>query len=217
MATDQEILQQLSPALRSVLFPQQDIAFERLLQEIASRELLGGVDALPRDVFGHPTQDALMHQMNLANMLLQAGKIDEARQRVESILPFIQGRTITPQMRAALQDFALALASTREVPLEYVLQLVPSRAPGTYTIQSLLQDYAWRAALRDTLGVGIEPTTGQPGVLPRIMQWFSAAGTAQPGVLTSPVITALHVPEVSWIMRLLLNLLDEENNEDNNQ
>lgn len=219
MATVQDVLQQLNPVVRSALFPQQDIAIERIAQEIARQELLGGVDALPRDVFGQPTQDALLHHMNLANMLLQAGKIDEARQRVESILPFIQGRTPTPQMREALQNFALALASTREVPLETVLQFVPGRAPGTYTIQSALQDYAWRSALRGLTGVGIEPMTGQPGVLPQIMQWFSLTGASLPGVLTSPLATAAQVPAVRWIIQLLLDLLNigEGSEEDNNQ
>jgi len=219
VATVQEFLQQLGPAVVSALFPQQDIALEQIAQEIARQELLGGVDALPRDVFGQPTQDALLHHMNLANMLLQAGKIDEARQRVESILPFIQGRTITPQMRAALQSFALGLASTREVPLEDVLRLVPGRAPGTYTIQSALQDYAWRAALRDMTGVGIEPMTGQPGVLPQIMQWLSLTGASLPGVLTSAVVTAAESPAVRRFIQLLFDLLNigEESNEDNNQ
>ena len=219
MATAQEILQQLNPAVVGALFPQQDITLEQIAQEIARQELLGGVEAIPRNVFGRPTQDALLHQMNIANMLLQAGEIDEARQRVESILPFMQGRTLTPQMRGALQDFALALASTREVPLENVLQLVPGRAPGTYTIQSALQDYAWRSALRGLTGIGIDPMTGQPGVLPQIMQWLSLAGTSLPGVLTSPVATDAQFPTVRWIMQLLLDLLNigGENNEDNNQ
>lgn len=218
MATAQEILQQLNPAVVGALFPQQDITLEQIAQEIARQELLGGVEALPRNVFGRPTQDALLHQMNIANMLLQAGEIDEARQRVESILPFMQGRTLTPQMRGALQDFALALASTREVPLENVLQFVPGRAPGTYTIQSALQDYAWRSALRGLTGIGIDPMTGQPGVLPQIMQWLSLAGTSLPGVLTSPVATAAQ-SSAGWILRLLLDLLNigGENNEDNNQ
>lgn len=218
MATAQEILQQLNPAVVGALFPQQDITLEQIAQEIARQELLGGVEAIPRNVFGRPTQDALLHQMNIANMLLQAGEIDEARQRVESILPFMQGRTLTPQMRGALQDFALALASTREVPLENVLQLVPGRAPGTYTIQSALQDYAWRSALRGLTGIGIDPMTGQPGVLPQIMQWLSLAGTSLPGVLTSPVATAAQ-SSAGWILRLLLDLLNigGENNEDNNQ
>src|SRR5690606_223437 len=149
----------------------------------------------------------------------QADESDEARQRVEAIRPFMLGRTIKPQMRWALQDFALALASTREVPLENVLQLVPGRAPGTYTIQSALQDYAWRSALRGMTGIGIDPMTGRPGLLPQIMQWLSLAGASLPGVLTSPVVTAVQVPAVRWIMQLLLDLLNigGENNGDNNQ
>jgi len=219
VATVQEFLQQLNPAVRSALFPQQDITLEQIAQEVARQELLGGVGALPRNVFGRPTQDALLHEMNIANMLLQAGEIDEARRRVESILPFIQGRTPTPQMREALQNFALALASTREVPLENVLQLVPGRAPGTYTIQSALQDYAWRSALRGLTGIGIDPMTGRPGVLPQIMQWLSLTGASLPGVLTSAVATAAQSPVVMRIMQLLFDLLNigGENNEDNNQ
>src|SRR5690606_42139554 len=103
-------MQRLNPVVRYVLFPQQDVTLEQIAQEIARQELLGGVEGVPRNVFGRPTQDALLHQMNIANMLLQAGEIDEARQRVEFILPFIQGRTPTPQMTEALQNFALVLA-----------------------------------------------------------------------------------------------------------
>src|SRR5690606_12797528 len=156
-------MQQLNPVVRDVLFPQQDIAFERLLQEIARQELLGGVEALPRDVFGRPTQDALLHQMNIANMLLQAGRIDDAIQRVESILPFIQGATPTDQMARALQNFATALIGTQRVPMEEALRFVPQRRPGTYTMQALLDDYAWRSGLRGMMNVGIDPATGQPG------------------------------------------------------
>src|SRR5690606_37425152 len=105
------------------------------------------------------------------------------------------------------------------VPLENVLQLVPGRAPGTYTIQSALQDYAWRSALRGLTGISIDPMTGQPGVLPQIMQWLSLAGTSLPGVLTFPVATVAQFPSARWIMQLLLDLLNigGENNEDNNQ
>ena len=156
MATVQDVLQQFSPVVRNVLFPQQDVMIERIAQEIARQELLGGVEALPRNVFGRPTQDALLHQMNIANMLLQAGEIDDAIQRVESILPFIQGRTPTDQLAGALQNFATALIGTQRVPMEEALRFVPQRRPGTYTIQSLLDDYAWRSGLRGMMGLGID-------------------------------------------------------------
>lgn len=208
MATVQDVMQQLNPVVRNVLFPQQDIALEQIAQEIARQELLGGVEALPKNVFGRPTQDALLHQMNIANMLLQAGEIDEARRRAESILPFIQGATPTDQLARALQNFATALVSTRRVPVEEALQFVPQRRPGTYTMQSLLDDYAWRAGLRETMGIGIDPATGQPGVLPQIMQMLSLAGMALPGTLTSPIATATQVPVVRLLLGLLTGLAD---------
>lgn len=208
MATVQDVMQQLNPVVRNVLFPQQDIALEQIAQEIARQELLGGVEALPRNVFGRPTQDALLHQMNIANMLLQAGEIDEARRRAESILPFIQGATPTDQLARALQNFATALIGTQRVPMEEALQLVPQRRPGTYTMQSLLDDYAWRAGLREMMNVGIDPATGQPGVLPQIMQMLSLAGMALPGTLTSPIVTATQVPAVRLLLGLLTGLAD---------
>lgn len=211
MATAQEVqdvLQYLSPVVRDALFPQQDIAFERMLQEIARQELLGGVESLPRNVFGRPTQDALLHQMNIANMLLQAGEIDDAIQRVESILPFIQGRTPTDQLARSLQNFAAALISTQRVPWEEALRFVPQRRPGTYTLQALLGDYAWRAGLRELMNVGIDPATGQPGILPQFMQMLSLAGMALPGTLTSPVVTAAQVPAVRFLLALLTGLAD---------
>lgn len=208
MATVQDVMQQLSPVVRDVLFPQQDVMLERIAQEIARQELLGGVESLPRNVFGRPTQDALLHQMNIANMLLQAGEIDDAIQRVESILPFIQGRTPTDQLARALQNFATALASTRRVPMEEALRFVPQRRPGTYTMQALLDDYAWRAGMRELMNVGIDPATGQPGVLPQIMQMLSLAGMALPGTLTSPIVTAAQVPAVRILLGLLLGLAD---------
>lgn len=208
MATVQDVMQQLNPVVRDALFPQQDIAFERLLQEIARQELLGGVESLPRNVFGRPTQDALLHQMNIANMLLQAGEIDDAMRRVESILPFVQGATPTDQLARALQNFSTALAGTHRVPLEEALRFAPQRRPGTYTMQSLLGDYAWRAGLRETMNVGIDPATGQPGVLPQVMQMLSLAGMALPGTLTSPIATATQVPAVRTLLGLLLGLAD---------
>lgn len=208
MATVQEFLQQLSPAVRSVLFPQQDIAIEQIAQEIARQELLGGVEALPRNVFGRPTQDALLHQMNIANMLLQAGEIDDAIQRVESILPFIQGRTPNDQLARALQNFSTALIATQRVPWEEALRFAPQRRPGTYTLQALLDDYAWRSGLRGMIGMGIDPATGQPGILPQIMQTFSLAGMALPGTLTSPVVTTTQNPVVQFFLALLAGLAD---------
>jgi len=218
VATVQDVLQQLNPVVRNVLFPQQDVMIERIAQEIARQELLGGVEALPRNVFGRPTQDALLHQMNIANMLLQAGEIDDAIQRVESILPFIQGRTPTDQLARALQNFSTALIGTQRVPWEEALRFVPQRRPGTYTLQALLDDYAWRAGMREMMNVGIDPATGQPGILPRVMQALSLAGMALPGTLTSPIVTAAQVPAVRLLLDLLLGLLgigEEERN--NNQ
>jgi len=221
VATVQDVLQQFSPVVRNVLFPQQDVMLERIAQEIARQELLGGVESLPRNVFGRPTQDALLHQMNIANMLLQAGEIDDAIQRVESILPFIQGRTPTDQLARALQNFATALVSTRRVPMEEALRFVPQRRPGTYTLQSLLDDYAWRAGMREMMSVGIDPATGQPGILPRIWQAFSLAGMALPGTLTSPVVTDTQNPVVRFLFALLTGLADllgiGEDERNNNQ
>ena len=208
MATVQDVMQQLSPVVRDVLFPQQDVTLERIAQEIARQELLGGVEGVPRNVFGRPTQDALLHQMNIANMLLQAGEIDDAIQRVESILPFIQGRTPTDQLARALQNFSAALIGTQRVPWEEALRFVPQRRPGTYTMQALLDDYAWRSVLRGMMGLGIDPSTGQPGVLPQIMQMLSLAGMALPGTLTSPIATATQVPVVRLLIGLLTGLAD---------
>src|SRR5690606_13927618 len=210
-------MQQLNPVVRNVLFPQQDVMLERIAQEIARQELLGGVESLPRNVFGRPTQDALLHEMNIANMLLQAGEIDEATRRVESILPFIQGATPTDQLARALQNFATALIGTQRVPMEEALRFVPQRRPGTYTLQSLLDDYAWRSGLRQMMGLGIEPATGQPGILPQIMQMLSLAGMALPGTLTSPIATATQVPVVRLLLGLLLGLLGIGEEERNNQ
>jgi len=204
----QDVLQQFSPVVRNVLFPQQDIAFEQMLQEIARQELLGGVESLPRNVFGRPTQDALLHQMNIANMLLQAGEIDDAIRRVESILPFIQGRTPTDQLSRALQNFAAALIGTQRVPMEEALRFVPQRRPGTYTLQALLDDYAWRSGLRGMIGLGIDPATGQPGILPQIWQTLSLAGMALPGTLISPVVTATQNPVVRFLLGLLTGLAE---------
>src|SRR5690606_37787657 len=201
-------MQRLNPVVRDVLFPQQDVTLERIAQEIARQELLGGVEGVPRNVFGRPTQDALLHQMNIANMLLQAGEIDEATPRVESILPFIQGATPTDQMARALQKFATALIGTQRVPIEEALRFVPQRRPGTYTMQALLDDYAWRSGLRGAMGLGIDLSTGQPGVLPQIMQMLSLAGMALPGTLTSPIVTAAQVPAVRLLLGLLLGLAD---------
>src|SRR5690606_4181695 len=201
-------MQQLNPVVRNVLFPQQDIAFEQILQEIARQELLGGVESLPRNVFGRPTQDALLHQMNIANMLLQPGEIDDAIRRVESILPFIQGRTPTDQLARSLQNLAAAVLCAQRVPMEEGLWFVPQRRPGTYTIRSLLDDYAWRSGLRGMFGLGIEPATGQPGILPQIMQRLSLAGMALPGTLTSPVATDTQNPVVRFLFALLTGLAD---------
>jgi len=208
VATVQDVMQQLNPVVRNVLFPQQDVTLERIAQEIARQELLGGVEGIPRNVFGRPTQDALLHEMNIANMLLQAGEIDEARRRVESILPFIQGATPTDQLARALQNFATALIGTQRVPMEEALRFVPQRRPGTYTMQALLDDYAWRSVLRGMMGLGIDPATGQPGVLPQIMQMLSLAGMALPGTLTSPIATATQVPVVRLLIGLLTGLAD---------
>src|SRR5690606_15269136 len=107
--------------------------------------------------------------MNIANMLLQAGEIDDAIRRVEPILPFTQWRTPTDQLARALQNFATALIGTQRVRWEEALRFVPQRRPGTYTLQALLDDYAWRSGLRGMMGMGIHPATGQPGILPQIM------------------------------------------------
>src|SRR5690606_22287386 len=187
-------MQRLNPVVRDVLFPQQDVTLERIAQEIARQELLGGVEGVPRNVFGRPTQDALLHQMNIANMLLQAGEIDEATRRVESILPFIQGATPTDQMARALQNFATALIGTQRVPMEEALRFVPQRRPGTYTMQALLDDYAWRSGLRGMMRQAIDAATRQAGAVRAVLQPRSRGGLALPRALSSSSAPSTRVP-----------------------
>ena len=182
-----------------------DQEIEQLAREIAAQELLSGPESLPKSVFGTPTRDALLHQLNIANTLLQAGEIDKARQRVEGLLPYVQ--TPTPQIRQALQKIATALVSTGEVPVETAMSYVPPRPQGTLTARSALQDYAFRSGLREELGFGIDPQTGQPGLIPQTYELMSLIGMALPGVLVNSLMS---LPP-TWrdrLLNLLVNALD---------